>query len=208
MGHSAGRRKPQPNGHRRQNGHHRKPRKPWDRAKTVAGEVRSVLMDHYHGPLPDDDAGNGHAELMVRYLVAQKLDGVSEAEHFLATSCPLMPPSERAQLLQRTRRLPPPRFKADTLAQRLGVTYPTRQRLKLTQIGAIDVPQAERKRLKKERDRERCRLRRQRHRRDQGVPTREEYLATCLSRTKPWQAEGVSRATWYRKAATPAAVPS
>lgn len=28
---------------------------------------------------------------------------------------------------------------------------------------------------------------------------REEYLANALSRTKPWEALGMSRATWYRK---------
>ena len=28
---------------------------------------------------------------------------------------------------------------------------------------------------------------------------REEYLANALSRSKPWEALGMSRATWYRK---------
>ena len=28
---------------------------------------------------------------------------------------------------------------------------------------------------------------------------REEYLANALTRTKPWEALGMSRATWYRK---------
>ena len=129
------------------------PANPGDRAKTIAEQVRNVLMDHYHGPLPDDDTGHRRAELMVRYLVAQPLDGVSEAEHFLALWCPWMPPAKRAQTVQRARRLPPPRFKADTLAQRLGVDYQIRQRLKLTQIGAIDVPKAERDRRRKDRDR-------------------------------------------------------
>jgi len=34
---------------------------------------------------------------------------------------------------------------------------------------------------------------------DAGAVTREEYLAAALSNTKPWEAEGISRATWYRK---------
>ena len=28
---------------------------------------------------------------------------------------------------------------------------------------------------------------------------REEYLANALTRSKPWEALGMSRATWYRK---------
>ena len=28
---------------------------------------------------------------------------------------------------------------------------------------------------------------------------REEYLANALTRTKPWEAMGISRATWYRR---------
>ena len=28
---------------------------------------------------------------------------------------------------------------------------------------------------------------------------REQYLASALTRTKPWEALGMSRATWYRK---------
>jgi hypothetical protein len=28
---------------------------------------------------------------------------------------------------------------------------------------------------------------------------REQYLASALTRAKPWEAMGMSRATWYRK---------
>jgi hypothetical protein len=28
---------------------------------------------------------------------------------------------------------------------------------------------------------------------------RDEYLANSLSRSKPWESEGISRATWYRR---------
>jgi len=28
---------------------------------------------------------------------------------------------------------------------------------------------------------------------------REEYLANALTRTKPWEAMGISRATWYNR---------
>ena len=32
-----------------------------------------------------------------------------------------------------------------------------------------------------------------------GMKTRAEYVANTLSRDKPWEAEGISRRTWYRR---------
>ncbi|MGJ0532410.1 MAG: hypothetical protein ACR65W_03905 [Methylocystis sp.] len=37
--------------------------------------------------------------------------------------------------------------------------------------------------------------------------TREEYLARSLSRCRPWEEEGVSRRSWYRRRGTSAADP-
>jgi hypothetical protein len=47
--------------------------------------------------------------------------------------------------------------------------------------------------------RERDRLRKEEERRAAGIIPRKQYEATSLSRLKPWEAEGISRATWYRK---------
>jgi hypothetical protein len=44
-----------------------------------------------------------------------------------------------------------------------------------------------------------ARQRRQARRRSQGKKARVEYLAKCLSQTKPWLALNVSRRTWYRR---------
>jgi hypothetical protein len=41
------------------------------------------------------------------------------------------------------------------------------------------------------------RERKRRIRREQGMKTRAEYLAGALSVTRPWEAEGVSRRSWY-----------
>ena len=45
------------------------------------------------------------------------------------------------------------------------------------------------------------RERKRRQRREQGMKTREEYLAGALSVTRPWKAEGISRRSWYRRRA-------
>jgi hypothetical protein len=87
-------------------------------------------------------------------------------------------------------------WSSDNLARWLGVTYAHRQELGLTTIGAIDVNKHERKRRRKERDR----MAQERRRRERGAESRAEWLAVnALSRTKPWETIGMSRAQWYRR---------
>jgi hypothetical protein len=42
------------------------------------------------------------------------------------------------------------------------------------------------------------RVRDEKKRREQGAATREEYLANSISKSKPWEKLGISRAKWYR----------
>lgn len=80
---------------------------------------------------------------------------------------------------------------ADRLARWLGLTYEVRERFGITTIGAVDVSKRERARRRKERKR----LAQERRRREQGAKPR----ANSLSRTRPWQVEGISRRTWERR---------
>jgi hypothetical protein len=182
-------------------------RRCWNRCVVTARQIRRDLQETCGTELPDDDAGRDNAALMVRYL-AHVPDGPLKAENFLALWCPWMAQPERELMLRDAALSPPPRLTADQLAVRLGTTYTRRQKLRHTVIGAIDVPKEERARLRKERDRERSRRRKERQRRDTGRRTRQQYLATALSATKPWEAEGVSRRTWYRRRASGTLPPS
>lgn len=85
--------------------------------------------------------------------------------------------------------------KADELAGYLQLDYDTRQKLGITMIGACDADKRERKRRRKERDR----LAKERKRRERGAKTRAEYEAKSISKAKPWEAQGISRRTWYRQ---------
>jgi hypothetical protein len=85
----------------------------------------------------------------------------------------------------------PQRRTADSLARFLGVTYPQRQRLGITTIGSVDVSRRARRLMRKRKKQHY----KERKRREQGI----RPLARCLSRIKPWEAEGMSRSTWYRK---------
>jgi len=88
---------------------------------------------------------------------------------------------------------------ADDCAAMLCVTMEERTRLGLTTIGACDVDKRTRKRLAQERKRERDRMSAERRRRAQGQKPRDDYEEASLAAQAPWQREGVSRATWYRK---------
>jgi hypothetical protein len=87
---------------------------------------------------------------------------------------------------------------ADRLAWFLGVTYPQRQRLGITTIGSTDINKRTRAALRKRRRR----LYHEHRRRSRGVRPRADYEANSLSRAKPWEAEGMSRRTWYRRRGT------
>jgi hypothetical protein len=84
---------------------------------------------------------------------------------------------------------------ADKLARFLGITFPQRTALGITSIGSIDVNRRGRALLRKRRRR----LYLERRRRSRGARPRAEYEANSLARAKPWEAEGVSRRTWYRR---------
>lgn len=91
-------------------------------------------------------------------------------------------------------------LRADAIARLLTVTLEERQRLGLKTIGACDVGRAERNRLAKELKRERDRNRQALKRKAAGKSrSREQFITDGLTAKKPWLAEGISRATWYRR---------
>ncbi len=91
---------------------------------------------------------------------------------------------------------------ADGVAGLLMVTIAERTRLKLKTIGACDISKAERGKIAKERKRERDRSRQEQRRRAAGRKDRKSYAGQSLSTLKPWEAVGMSRATWYRQRET------
>ena len=82
-------------------------------------------------------------------------------------------------------------WKADKLAERLGLDYATRTRLGITTIGATDFPKAMRTRRRKRLSKERKRAKRA----QAGAAPH----ATSAARTQPRIALGMSERTYYRK---------
>jgi len=82
---------------------------------------------------------------------------------------------------------------------RVGLTFDERQRLGIATMWAADMPIAEQKEAIKEARKKRDRLTKAAKRRGDRIP-RADWLATrTLSRSKPWMAEGIDRATWFRR---------
>jgi hypothetical protein len=91
-----------------------------------------------------------------------------------------------------------PLYKADDLGEYLRLTDAERTAWGIRTIGAHDVSRRQRNECRKRKARER----KARHRQERGATPH----ARSLSRTRPWEARGLSRATWYRLQRREAAV--
>lgn len=87
------------------------------------------------------------------------------------------------------------RWKAYPLGWQLKLSAHDRTKLRIRTIGAYDLPPNERKKRRRLNDA----ARKAAARRAKGAKTRAAYLATSTCRSRPWEALGMSRRTWYRK---------
>ena len=170
-------------------------REPWSPAKQLSADLATVYRDHWV-ELDDDKEGRGLFSILLHTLAHRPAferlaaDARAEFAPWLSDDA-----FERmsAEALRVKRK-----WRPDTLAQRIGLTYADQQRLGVWRfIGAVDVPKAERDRLRAER---RNANKRAKHKAAGGM-SRAEYEADSLSQTEPWKAEGISRRTWERRRA-------
>jgi hypothetical protein len=172
-------------------------RQPVSMSALRLAEMRRLNHARYGHALPDDDAGRDDAHIMAHHLA---LAGPRQAagrriRAWAEIAAPWMTSPEIAEIVAKVTDQPI-RWKADTLAKALNLTEAERRRLCIRTIGAIDVTKAERLQARKLRDRQAKRA----NRRAQGAKPRAEWEAeNNTSRTKPWIALGISRATWYRQ---------
>ena len=82
------------------------------------------------------------------------------------------------------------RFRTGTIVGLLGISEAEMRACCLRHLVSPEIRREQR------REAQRCR------RREAGVKSRAEYEAESLTRARPWEAEGVSRATWYRRRET------
>ena len=99
-----------------------------------------------------------------------------------------------SDVLTKARALPQ-RYTAAALGELIGLTIETRRRLRIRTIRAVGQTDASMVQDRRGRDRERKAM----ERRAAGCRTREEWLANCLTQTRPWERFGISRRTWERR---------
>jgi hypothetical protein len=154
-----------------------------------------LFRSRYGIALPDDDSGRDDIEPVMHHLAALS-QPARRARHWLEVWAPWLTIGEQRDLIARAIAAAKP-WTADQLAWRYRVTKEERTMLGLTTIGAIYHGKRARAKRRKERDRQRKAA----ARRAAGAMTRGQYEASALTRAKPWEAEGISRRTWYRRRA-------
>lgn len=156
-------------------------------------ELFRVFCHLYGGaPLPDDDDGRDSIKLVFQVLSTTG-NAAGRMVDVARTWAPWLPPDELEALVADVVARPR-RFKADTIAARLGITAAIREQLALRTIGAIDKPAEQRAAERREQQRQA----KEQKRRAAGVPTIADARAIRARKT-PWIAAGVSRSTWYRQ---------
>jgi hypothetical protein len=89
----------------------------------------------------------------------------------------------------------PRKWSSEELGQELNFTGKEWRQLRIRTIAPVDMTKKERAYFNGVRADARRRIKRARS----GMKTRAEYESQSLSQTKPWEAEGVGRRTWYRR---------
>jgi hypothetical protein len=172
---------------------------PMDRLRLA--ELERLYAFRWGAVLPDDDAGVDDLEVALHHLANGGGKNVIERmTGWCARWAPWLPEAKALELCERIA-ADPEKYSADEIGERMRLCILDRERLEIRTIGAFNMPKilmvgAKPYPLLKEY---------QRHlkNRKRSKQTRAEYLAKSLSRSKPWEAEGISQRTWERRRAKP-----
>jgi hypothetical protein len=169
---------------------------PVDQSKLIAGLRRNQIEDlirYRHHKLPDTDDRDWYLKLWCWHNTrsAHQQEDLKALGRRLGVELSAAEITATVAYVNRK----PRRFSADRLGKLLMLTEDERTLLEITSIGSHNVSRAERMRIRKALDAERKRKRR----RAKGMKPRPVYLENSLSRTKPWEAEGICRRTWERR---------
>jgi hypothetical protein len=108
---------------------------------------------------------------------------------------PSLSDAELAEIVARTE-TSNKRWSADQCAVVLEITVRDRESLGFRFVGAMDDPEYEHRNATAA---AKHAARSRKYRAARGAKTRADYEGKSLSRTKPWEAEGISRASYYRR---------
>lgn len=158
-------------------------------------ELDREFTDRYAAMvLPDDDSARDDIEIMLHHLARRSRDPERKIPHWLDARAPWFNGAERDTLVAKVL-TNPLKFRADTLAARIGLTAERRARLKIRTIGAVDQTASQRRDIRADSKRQK----KQAYRRAAGSVSRADYESGSAARIKPWSIQGVSRRSWYRQ---------
>jgi hypothetical protein len=156
------------------------------------GDLQKTLRSRYRHTLPDDDAGR---EDLFDLLLPISLgpEHGRRMKNAIEIWVPWMDADETSALIDRINRMPiyERKVSARRLGERMRITNEEREFLKLKTLKPFDMTDQQLKEQRRAKERARKKRARQRT----GSKPREASLV----RQKPWIAEGISRATWFRK---------
>lgn len=174
-------------------------RRPNVRLNKRMRELEAVLTVRHRGRrLSEDDSGNEDLFIAAHH-VAQFGDPHQHISAWARDWAPWLSDAACAALIDRVIQKPR-KWSAKTLGRAMRLTQEERKRLGITTIRAFDVTDEDMKanRVASESDRHRKR------RRKAGAVDRAEWLEiNSAARNKPWEAQGISRATYYRRLKVP-----
>lgn len=168
----------------------RQDERPRDLAATGRKQIAHLrrVFAYRGGHLPHTEDGRQHLLALLRVMAAIpkiKTSTLAKEAHCWA---PLWSEAERDELVHRAL-LTPRVHRNTTLGLIIGLVDAEREACKAWGIWPIDLSRAEAKLRKRERSKEQ----KSEKRRAAGARPQSE----SLSATKPWDAEGISRSTWY-----------
>ena len=153
-------------------------------------ELNRILRDRYRGEaLPDGDDAREDAMIVAHHL-AYTRNPVRGITAWLALRCPWMLSAEVEQMIGAVM-ANPRRWRADTLGRILNLNEEDRRRLRIRTIGCVGATKEARAELTRQRKCEKQRERDRRRRQIEGRQSRENYLASSLTKSRPWLADGV-----------------
>jgi hypothetical protein len=160
------------------------------------GDLKRLLRWRYGPILPDDDAGRDDLRLLLLTISMGQGDW-TKLKNTIEVWAPWMDADEALQVIDEINRTPDylRKPKARSLGEKLRLLNHERQALGIRTIAPVDMTDEQMEEQRKAKKR----ARQLRRRRAKGSKPREIYLANSLTKDKPWEADGVSRATWFRR---------
>jgi hypothetical protein len=150
-------------------------------------ELEMVFTQRYRSwQLPNDDAGRADLRIMLDHLA---LRGEDHARRWAELRAPWMPEAELDDMIDDVGE--GKFWTPAALGKALNLTNAERMRLDIRTIRPVD-------RTKKQLEQD-CRERHAKAEAARRAKAGAKPQATSAERTKPWKAEGISRATWFRR---------